>query len=285
MCGKSSLGRSLLLAVALVGLVAGPTHASWIDEFDSSSLDPAWNQSFPATADGWFSATGRSTGVTYTVNDSSDSQLKVTAITGVTTAGWNNVWAINRSVGAVGSNDFTATMDFSLTNFGTGGGSTCLELKAVDSNGWLIAGGMMYAGYGTGFHELYRFDLTSSNNSYPCDINNNGTPKYPTSWSTGLSASAATRMTISRVSDAYTISLYQGADYNNLTGVSSFALGTSSRVLDSIQLAFEIGNATNAGGSFVVDRASFTAVPEPCSMTLVLMGSLGLLAYAWRRRK
>lgn len=284
MCSRPSVIRSLLCALALVGLIAVPSHASWIDEFDGSSLDSAWNQTYPATADGWYAATGRSSGVTYTVNHSSDSQLHVAAITGVTADGWNNVWAISRSVGSVGSNDFTATMDFSTASADPST-SVNLQLKAIDANGWLIAGGMMYHGYGTEYHEIYGFDYTSTNNTAPCDINNDAQMKYPTLWTNGISHAAANRLTISRVANAYSLTLSQGAVYDSLTEVSSFALGTSSRVVDSIQLAFEIGGSTDAGGSFAVDRASFSAVPEPSALVLVGMAGFGLLAYAWRRDK
>ena len=33
------------------------------------------------------------------------------------------------------------------------------------------------------------------------------------------------------------------------------------------------------------DDASLTVVPEPCSLSLLVLGTLGLLAYAWRKRK
>jgi hypothetical protein len=43
-------------------------------------------------------------------------------------------------------------------------------------------------------------------------------------------------------------------------------------------------NVSNGWGTYL-DAVSVTATPEPSSLTILFIGLVGLLAYAWRKRK
>lgn len=67
-------------------------------------------------------------------------------------------------------------------------------------------------------------------------------------------------------------------DYNgNLTTVTAFSTGNPSTLIFG-----EL--SSNNDGSVVWNNVSL-AVPEPCALTLVATGLIGLLAYAWRKHK
>jgi hypothetical protein len=52
-------------------------------------------------------------------------------------------------------------------------------------------------------------------------------------------------------------------------------------------LNYWTGHTANSGApcAFGIDKVSFSAVPEPSTLVLLSAGLLGLLAYAWRKRK
>jgi hypothetical protein len=54
-----------------------------------------------------------------------------------------------------------------------------------------------------------------------------------------------------------------------------------SRVGHNWLVAFDSGGANVYAG---VDNVSVTAIPEPMTVTLLLMGLIGMMAYAWRKR-
>jgi hypothetical protein len=63
---------------------------------------------------------------------------------------------------------------------------------------------------------------------------------------------------------------------------NSYAVGFLSGI--SLESGFEYAGATG-GSTFGIDSVALRAVPEPTTIVLLGTGLLGLLAYAWRKRK
>ncbi len=249
--------------------------ASWVDHFDSAGLDSAWTKSHPAATDGYYAGTGQATASTLGL--SGDSYLYLSSASGAPSGNMNLV-NLTRSISSAGSSDFTASMDAYLYH-NIDGEEPRMDLKVIDSNGYVIAGGILGDFYtststyaaATGFN----FDGT---NATPKDVNNDSNVIH---W-LGVSDAFA-RMTISRASNEYTLSVLAGADADHLTVKGSWDLGNSSRVVDSLQLG--MCNVAAFNNPVSIDRVAFSSVPEPSSIVLSLFAGFGLAAYAWRRRK
>lgn len=77
---------------------------------------------------------------------------------------------------------------------------------------------------------------------------------------------------------------------NGATGLSAYQLSINGQAPESIGFANASGNlngvyVASPGGGGPIYFDSITAVPEPSAIALALTGLVGLLAYAWRKRK
>jgi hypothetical protein len=65
------------------------------------------------------------------------------------------------------------------------------------------------------------------------------------------------------------------ASYSSITSVSL----TTGQTIDIIETSLDNASQHNTGIDFTV------SLPEPCSIAMLLSGAIGLLAYAWRKRR
>ncbi len=69
-------------------------------------------------------------------------------------------------------------------------------------------------------------------------------------------------------------------DWTRVSGTASFP-----DVLQSTRIGFSVDISTRSNGSRESGIDNVRIIPEPSTLVLLAMGAVGLLAYAWRRRR
>ena len=73
------------------------------------------------------------------------------------------------------------------------------------------------------------------------------------------------------------------ADWTELTGNAAVRHGGGINETNYVKITLTVTGTTTMSCGF--DGLSLTTIPEPSTMTLMAVGLVGLLAYAWRKRK
>lgn len=246
-----------LLSVSLVALVGSVAQATVIDDF---SVDSSAKYNYDVVV-GW---------PVYGRNAANQFQSPADGATGGT-----NAWLRNDNTFDVGD---TISLDVIV---GTGAHPDTPDTSGLSSLTWSSLPNALTNDATNKTVSMYFEKLGGVKTLYFFDQGAN-------IWSQAISINAGSTITMTATRTAVDELTY-GFAWNDATGVAQSVTNTRTEALYSTSYYFGMMDnqyRANAGGNNCMDNLSdSTAVPEPGTIVLMSTGVLGLLAYAWRKRR